>query len=84
MFLISTIVKCDLLRIVITLHHANLFSKRSRSWCHPFLIGGKSLFHVVICSFRVSSCDKKNLNEFSPEAQGYKTHNSFHNTVESC
>ena len=95
-FLISTIVKCDLLRIVITLHHANLLSKRSNSRCHPSPIRGKSLFHLVICSFRVSSCDKKNLKWiFIPydllwnslcvlyplaRGSGYKTHNSFHNT----
>ena len=60
-FLISIIVKCDILRIVITLHHANFLSQRSKSRCHPSLIRGKSLFHLVICSFRVSSCDKKNL-----------------------
>ena len=60
-FFISTIVKCDLLRIVITLHHANLLSKRSKSRCHPSPTRGKSLFHLVICSFRVSTCDKKNL-----------------------
>ena len=54
-FLISTIVKCDLLRIVITLHNANLLSKRSKPRRHPSPIRGKSLFHLVICSFRVSS-----------------------------
>ena len=53
--------KCDLLRIVITLHHANLLSTRSKQRRHPSPIRGKSLFHLVICSFRVSSCDKKNL-----------------------
>ena len=105
-FLISTIVKCDLLRIVITLHHANFLSQRSKPRRHPSLIRRKSLFHLVICSFRVSSCDKKNLKWIfipydvlwnslcvlyplargsgiyipSPEARGYKTHNSFHNT----
>ena len=95
-FLISTIVKRDLLRIVITLHHANLLSKRSKPRRHPSPIRGKSIFHLVICSFRVSSCDKKNLKWIfipydvlwnslcvyipSPEARGYKTHNSFHNT----
>ena len=95
LFFISTTLKCDLLRIVTTLHHANLFSTRSRSRRHPLLIRGKSLFHVVVCSFRVSSCDKKNLkwifipydvlwNSFCvlyPLARGgYKTHNWFHNT----
>ena len=58
---ISTIVKCDLLRIVITLHHSNFLSKRSKPRRHQSPIRGKSIFHLVICSFRVSSCDKKNL-----------------------
>ena len=60
-FFISTLVKCDLLRVLITLHKANLLSKRSKPRRHPSPIRGKSLFHLVICSFRVSSCDKKNL-----------------------
>ena len=58
-FLISTIVKCDLLRIVITLYHAHFLSKRSKSRHHPSPIHGKSLFLLLICSFCVSSCDKK-------------------------
>ena len=93
--LISTIVKCYILGIVITLHHANLLSKRSKSRCHPSPIRRTCIFHFVICLFCVCSCDKKNLkwisirydvlwNSFcvyipSPEARGYKTHNSFHN-----
>ena len=60
-FFISILVKCDLLRVLITLHKANLLSKRSKPRRHPSPIRGKSLFHLVICSFRVSSCDKKNL-----------------------
>ena len=95
-FLILTIVKSDLLHIVITLHRGNLLSKRSKPRRHPSRIRGKSLFHLVICSFRVSSCDKKNLKWiFIPydvlwnslcvlyplaRGSGYKTHNSFHNT----
>ena len=54
-FLISIIEKFYLLRTVITLHYANLLSKRSKPRRHPSLIRGKSLFHLVICSFRVSS-----------------------------
>ena len=70
--------------------HSNNTAQRGlvpKAQWQPFvLIRGKSLFHVVICSFRVSSCDKKNLEwifipyDVSPEARGYKTHNSFHNT----
>ena len=60
-FLISTIVKCDRLRKVITLHHANLLSKHSKPRRHPSPIRRKGLCHLIICSFRVSSCDKKNL-----------------------
>ena len=52
-FLISKIVRCDLLWIVITLHHANLLSKRSKPRRHPSPICGKSLIHLLICSFRV-------------------------------
>ena len=40
---------------------ANSLSKRSKLRRYPSPIRGKSLFHLVICSFRVSSCDKKNL-----------------------
>ena len=92
-FFISTIVvKCYLHRIVITLHHANLLSKRSKSQCHPSPICGKSHFHLVICSFRVSSCDKKNLKWifilydvlWTHFVFWYKTHKSFHNTCTSC
>ena len=91
-FLISIIENFYLLRTVTTLHYANLLSKRSKPRRHPSLIRGKSLFHLVICSFRVSSCDKKNLKWIFipydvlwnslcvPEARGYETHNSFHNT----
>ena len=73
------------------------FLKRSKLRCHPSPIHGKSLFHLVICSFCVSSCDKKNLKWiFIPynvlwnslcvlyplaRGSGIKTHNSFHNTL---
>ena len=93
-FVISTIVKCDLLRTVITLHQANLLSKRSKPQRHPSPIRRKSLFHLA--HFVLVHVIKRISNEFSfhtmyyetryvfyipsPEARGYKTHSSFHNT----
>ena len=80
MLFLVLIVKCDFCKVIIR-HRANLLSKHSKSRCHPSPIRRKSLFHLVICSFRVSSWDKKNLKRiFIPQARGYKTHNSFHNT----
>ena len=86
---------CTQIRIhqanLFSMHDSNI----SRSRCHQSPIPRKSLFYVVICSFCVSSCDEKNLKWIfipydvlwnwciyilSPEAQGYKTHNSLHNT----
>ena len=95
-FLISTIVKCDLLRIVITLHNANLLSKRSKTRRRPSPIRGKVYFILLFAHFVLVHVIKRISNEFSfhtmyyetrcvfyipsPEARGYKTHNSFHNT----
>ena len=50
-FLISTIVKCDILRIVITLHHANFLSQRSKSRCHPSLIRERVYFIFLFAYF---------------------------------
>ena len=95
-FLISKIEKCDRLRIVITLHHANLLSKRSKPRRHPSPIRGKVYFILLFAHFVLVHVIKRISNEFSfhtmyyetrcvlyipsPEARGYKTHNSFHNT----
>ena len=59
-FLFSTTMKSALLCTVITLHYGDFFPKRNiATMASPVPICGKSLFHVVICSFLVSSCDKK-------------------------
>ena len=91
-FLISTRVKCDHLRIVMTLHHANLLSKRSKPRRHPSPV----YFILLFAHFVLVHVIKRISNEFpfhtmyyetrcvfyipSPEARGYKTYNSFHNT----
>ena len=95
-FFISTLVKCDLLRVFITLRKANLLSKRSKLRRHPSPIAEKVYFILLFAHFVLVHVIKRISNEFSfhmmyyetrcvfyipsPEARGYKTHNSFHNT----
>ena len=76
-YFISIIAKYVLIRIQITLHHANLFSMREsdilRSQCNPFRFAQKKIFHLVIISFRVSSRKITILNEFSFPTMYYET-----------
>ena len=73
-YFISIIVKYVLNRSQITLHHANLF-QHNQVVVSVLDSRKKSLFHLVIkiCSFRVSSCDKKNLKWIFIPYMSYET-----------
>ena len=64
-FSTTVTMKSALLCTVIMLHHAACSQSVIATTASSDPIRGKSLFRVVICSFRVSSCDKKNLKRIS-------------------